>query len=112
MRSKWEDSKIRARYSLLYLIFQIGALFAWVSIFYGKSLYLDFRFPKEQKDRHYLVMQKYKETPWWWYGAIGVVAFVAGLVVCIRGNTDLNVGFYFLATFLGILLVPLNGSEI
>lgn len=71
-------------------------------------------------------MQKYKEVPWYWYGALLLLAFLAGqyllpahfcrvsstipsgLIVCIKGETTLPVWSYFIAILLGSKLLPLR----
>ncbi|KAL1733629.1 peptide transporter MTD1 [Schizophyllum commune] len=72
----------------------IGALIAHVTLFWSGDMVDAIRSfradnKKQNDDPHFIAMQKYKEAPWYWYFALLVLAFVAGLIVCIKGETSL-----------------------
>lgn len=48
----------------------------------------------------------YKETPWWWYVAILVFAFILGLVVVIKENITLPAWAYVVSLILGTIVAP------
>lgn len=55
-------------------------------------------------------MQKYKEVPHWWYGILFVLAFVAGIIVCSKGDTTLPIWAYLIAILVGVVLAPFSCS--
>ena len=59
-----------------------------------------------QSDPHYTAMRKYKEVPMWWYGLLFALAFFAGLVVTIKGETTLPVWGYIVSLILGGVIAP------
>ncbi|KAG8768545.1 hypothetical protein FRC12_005500, partial [Ceratobasidium sp. 428] len=54
-----------------------------------------------QPDRHWVAMQRYNECPWWWYLALLVLSFFAGLIVIFTGHTTLPWWGYILSLFVG-----------
>ncbi|VDB91635.1 unnamed protein product [Peniophora sp. CBMAI 1063] len=59
-------------------------------------------------DPHYQAMLKYKEAPQWWYMALLVLGFVAGLIACTKGQTTLPAWSYIVALLLGVFITPFN----
>ena len=59
-------------------------------------------------DPHYQAMRKYKEAPQWWYLALLVLGFVAGLIACTKGQTTLPAWSYIVALLLGVFITPFN----
>ena len=71
-------------------------------------------------------MQKYEEAPWWWYAALLVLSFIAGLmlllplkptypsavglIVVIKGQTGLPVWSYIMALACGALIAVCMNS--
>lgn len=53
-------------------------------------------------------MQKYKEVPYWWYGVLFVLAFIAGIIVCSKGDTTLPIWAYVVSVLLGIFVAPFS----
>jgi hypothetical protein len=88
----------------------IGALISHVIIFYRKDMIQAWKQARArtQPDAHYQGMLKYKEVPVWWYWALFVLAFVAGLIVTIRPGTTLPVWGYIIALLLGALIAPFS----
>ncbi|PIG86197.1 OPT peptide transporter Mtd1 [Aspergillus arachidicola] len=88
----------------------IGALITHVFIFYGKDMVLAWKQSrsKTQPDPHYQAMLKYKEVPMWWYLVLFVLAFVAGLIVNIKGETTLPVWGYIVSLLLGAFIAPFS----
>ncbi|KAE8350720.1 OPT oligopeptide transporter protein-domain-containing protein, partial [Aspergillus coremiiformis] len=88
----------------------IGALITHVFIFYGKDMILAWKQARSrtQPDPHYQAMLKYKEVPMWWYLALFVLAFVAGLIINIQGDTTLPVWGYIIALILGAFIAPFS----
>ncbi|KAF7176115.1 hypothetical protein CNMCM7691_001591 [Aspergillus felis] len=88
----------------------IGALITHVLIFYGKDMYVAWKQARNrtQPDPHYQAMLKYKEVPMWWYLALFVLAFFAGLIVNIKGETTLPAWGYIVALLLGAFIAPFS----
>ena len=88
----------------------IGALISHVAIFFRKDMVLAWKQARArtQPDPHYQAMLKYKETPFWWYIAIFVLCFIAGLIVNIKGNTTLPVWGYIVSLLLGAFIAPFS----
>ncbi|KAJ0412960.1 OPT oligopeptide transporter protein-domain-containing protein [Aspergillus carlsbadensis] len=88
----------------------IGALITHVAIFYGKDMVLAWKQARRraQPDRHYQGMLKYKEVPMWWYLVLFALAFFAGLIVNIKGQTTLPVWGYIIALLLGAFIAPFS----
>ncbi|KAF7553299.1 hypothetical protein G7046_g7138 [Stylonectria norvegica] len=88
----------------------IGALITHVLIFNGKDMILAWKQARTrtQPDPHYQAMLKYKEVPMWWYLALFVLCFIAGLVVNIKGETTLPVWGYIISLLLGAFIAPFS----
>jgi OPT family oligopeptide transporter len=88
----------------------IGALIVHVILFWGKDMLVAAKQArsKTQPDPHYQAMKKYKEVPMWWYYASFALAFLAGLIVTLRGETTLKPGPYIVALLLGIIIAPFS----
>ncbi|KAG8412708.1 hypothetical protein J3458_013149 [Metarhizium acridum] len=88
----------------------IGALITHVLIFYGKNMTLAWKQARSraQPDPHYQAMLKYKEVPMWWYVALFVLCFVAGLVVNIKGETTLPAWGYIVSLLVGAFIAPFS----
>ncbi|KAI3390955.1 hypothetical protein diail_8329 [Diaporthe ilicicola] len=88
----------------------IGALITHVLIFYGKDMRDAWNQARNrtQPDIHYQSMLKYKEVPMWWYLALFVLTFIAGLVVNIKGETTLPAWGYIVSLLLGAFIAPFS----
>ncbi|KAL4789766.1 OPT superfamily oligopeptide transporter [Aspergillus venezuelensis] len=88
--------------------FAMGALITHVLIFYWKDMATAWKQAgtKTQPDPHYQGMLKYKEVPMWWYYASFVLAFSAGLIVTIKGQTTLPAWGYIISLILGAFIAP------
>ncbi|KAF8230326.1 oligopeptide transporter [Tricholoma matsutake] len=88
----------------------IGGLIAHVVLFWGPYARNSFNLAraKIQPDRHYQVMQKYKEVPWWWYTIVLALSFIAGLIVVIKGQTTLPWWSYIIALMIGTFITPFS----
>ncbi|KAE8386389.1 OPT oligopeptide transporter protein-domain-containing protein [Aspergillus alliaceus] len=88
----------------------IGALITHVFIFYSKDMILAWKQARSrtQPDPHYQAMLKYKEVPIWWYVVLFVLAFVAGLIINIKGETTLPVWGYIVSLLLGAFIAPFS----
>ncbi|KAI1377096.1 OPT peptide transporter Mtd1 [Hypoxylon crocopeplum] len=88
----------------------IGALITHVFIFYGKDMVLAWKQARSriQPDLHYQAMLKYKEVPQWWYIALFILCFFAGLAVNIIGETTLPVWGYIISLLLGSFIAPFS----
>ncbi|KAI1394257.1 peptide transporter MTD1 [Hypoxylon trugodes] len=88
----------------------IGALITHVLIFYGKDMVLAWKQARSrtQPDPHYQGMLKYKEVPQWWYLALFVLCFFAGLAVNIIGETTLPWWGYIISLLLGSFIAPFS----
>lgn len=63
---------------------------------------------RTQPDPHYQSMLKYKEVPMWWYLGLFVLAFFAGLIVNIKGQTTMPAWEYIVALVLGAFIAPFS----
>ncbi|KAH7887105.1 OPT oligopeptide transporter protein-domain-containing protein [Phlebopus sp. FC_14] len=61
-----------------------------------------------QPDPHWKAMQKYNEAPFWWYICLLVLAFAAGLVVILKGQTTLPWYSFIVALLLGSFVTPFS----
>ncbi|KAL4757804.1 OPT family oligopeptide transporter [Aspergillus foveolatus] len=88
----------------------IGALISHVLIFYWKDMATAWKQARSrtQPDPHYQGMLKYKEVPMWWYYASFVLAFFAGLIVTIKGETTLPAWGYIISLILGSFIAPFS----
>ncbi|KAI2465651.1 putative OPT peptide transporter Mtd1 [Annulohypoxylon bovei var. microspora] len=88
----------------------IGALISHVIIFFGKDMVAAWKQARSrtQPDPHYQAMLKYKEVPQWWYLALFVLCFFAGLAVNIIGETTLPVWGYIISLLLGSFIAPFS----
>jgi OPT family oligopeptide transporter len=88
----------------------IGALITHVLIFYSKDMWTAWKQARSrtQPDPHYQAMLKYKEVPMWWYWALFALAFFAGLIVNLKGQTTLPVWGYIIALLLGAFIAPFS----
>ncbi|KAL2860960.1 OPT family oligopeptide transporter [Aspergillus lucknowensis] len=88
----------------------IGALITHVLIFFWKDMVLAWKQARSrtQPDLHYQGMLKYKEVPMWWYLALFVLAFFAGLIVTIKGQTTLPAWGYIVSLLLGAFIAPFS----
>ncbi|KAL4916766.1 OPT oligopeptide transporter protein-domain-containing protein [Aspergillus aurantiobrunneus] len=88
----------------------IGALITHVLIFYWEDMAVAWKQARSrtQPDPHYQGMLKYKEVPMWWYLASFVLAFFAGLIVTIRGQTTLPAWGYLVSLILGAFIAPFS----
>lgn len=88
----------------------IGALISHVLIFYSKDMWTAWKQARSrtQPDPHYQAMLKFKEVPLWWYWALFALAFFAGLIVNIKGQTTLPVWGYIIALLLGAFIAPFS----
>jgi OPT family oligopeptide transporter len=88
----------------------IGALITHVAIFYSKDMIRQWKQARSrtQPDVHYQGMLKYKEVPTWWYWFLFALAFFAGLIVNIRGNTTLPSWGYIISLLLGAFIAPFS----
>ncbi|KAF9519299.1 hypothetical protein BS47DRAFT_1324590 [Hydnum rufescens UP504] len=90
----------------------IGGLLAHCLLFWRGYARESFRLAKtgKQPDRHWVVsaMQKYREVPWWWYGLLLTLSFLAGLIVVLKGSTTLPVYGYIIALLLGSFIAPFS----
>ncbi|KAI0273164.1 OPT oligopeptide transporter protein-domain-containing protein [Russula aff. rugulosa BPL654] len=88
----------------------IGALVAHCIFFWGPYVASSFKHAREktQPDPHWIAMQKYKEVPWWWYIILLVLAFFAGLISVLHGETTLPVWSYIVALISGAIVTPFS----
>ncbi|KAI5833165.1 peptide transporter MTD1 [Schizophyllum commune Tattone D] len=91
----------------------IGALIAHVTLFWSGDMVDAIRSfradnKKQNDDPHFIAMQKYKEAPWYWYFALLVLAFVAGLIVCIKGETSLPWWSFIVSLAVGAFITPFS----
>jgi len=57
-------------------------------------------------------MERYKDTPWWWYTIIMGIAFVFGLVVVLKSNVGLGAGGFVAALAVGAVIAPFVSVQI
>ncbi|TCD71832.1 hypothetical protein EIP91_003175 [Steccherinum ochraceum] len=88
----------------------IGALIAHCFLFWRPCVVDSFKQARKgtQPDPHWQAMQKYDEVPWYWYAALLVLAFFAGLIVVIKGDTTLPWWSYIVALLLGGFIAPFS----
>ncbi|KAL0580004.1 hypothetical protein V5O48_002007 [Marasmius crinis-equi] len=88
----------------------IGGLIAHVVLFWGREVTDAVKRAKDrsQPDIHYQAMLRYKEVPWWWYQLLLLLAFLAGLIVCIKGQTSLPWWSYIIALLVGMFITPFS----
>ncbi|KAG6812896.1 hypothetical protein H0H92_015631 [Tricholoma furcatifolium] len=88
----------------------IGGLIAHVVLFWGPYAVNSFKLArsKTQPDPHYQAMQKYKEAPMWWYLILLVLAFLAGLIVVLKGQTTLPWWSFIVALIVGSFISPFS----
>ncbi|KAK2590583.1 hypothetical protein QQS21_011729 [Conoideocrella luteorostrata] len=69
--------------------------------------------PDEMKphyDPHYVLIQKYKPCPDWWYGIILVLSLAVGLVIIYQSNSGLPWWAFFISCIVGYSLLVVLGS--
>ncbi|KAF5356761.1 hypothetical protein D9756_006727 [Leucocoprinus leucothites] len=88
----------------------IGGLIAHCIFFWGADAKDAFKlaYNKTQPDPHFQAMKKYKEAPWWWYAILLVLAFLAGLIVVLKGQTTLPWWSYIVALLVGAFITPFS----
>jgi len=88
----------------------IGGLIAHCIFFWGRYVVSSFKHArnKTQPDPHWIAMQRYEEVPWWWYTLLLVLAFFAGLVSVLHGETTLPVWSYLIALISGAIVTPFS----
>jgi len=88
----------------------IGGLIAHCIFFWGGHVVSSFKHAREktQPDPHWVAMQKYEEVPWWWYMLLLVLAFFAGLITVLHGETTLPVWSYIIAFISGAIVTPFS----
>ncbi|KAF2220146.1 peptide transporter MTD1 [Elsinoe ampelina] len=88
----------------------IGALITHVILFFGKDMLLAWKQARArtQPDPHYQGMLRYREVPSWWYIAVFILCFFAGLIVNIKGETTMPVWGYIIALILGAFIAPFS----
>ncbi|KAI0068493.1 OPT superfamily oligopeptide transporter [Artomyces pyxidatus] len=88
----------------------IGGLIAHCIFFWGPYVVSSFKHAraKTQPDPHWQAMQKYKEAPWWWYVILIVLAFFAGLISILKGQTTLPWWAYIVALVTGAFVTPFS----
>ncbi|KAF8182044.1 oligopeptide transporter [Pholiota molesta] len=88
----------------------IGGLVAHVILFWGPYAVESFKlaYTRTQPDPHYQAMKKYDEAPWYWYAALLLLSFFAGLIVVLKGQTTLPWWSYIVALILGAFVTPFS----
>ncbi|KAI9508126.1 OPT oligopeptide transporter protein-domain-containing protein [Russula earlei] len=88
----------------------IGGLIAHCIFFWGPYVVSSFKHARDktQPDSHWVAMQKYEEAPWWWYILLLVLAFFAGLISVLHGETTLPVWSYMVALISGVIVTPFS----
>ncbi|KZV74603.1 OPT superfamily oligopeptide transporter [Peniophora sp. CONT] len=88
----------------------IGGLIAHCIFFWGPYVLASFKSAraKTQADPHWQAMQKYKEAPHWWYLILMGLAFFAGLIANIKGDTTLPWWSYIIALIVGAFITPFS----
>ncbi|KAH9983191.1 OPT oligopeptide transporter protein-domain-containing protein [Russula compacta] len=88
----------------------IGGLIAHCIFFWRPYVLASFKHSRDktQPDPHWIAMQKYEEAPWWWYLILLALAFFAGLISVLRGETTLPVWSYIVALISGIIVTPFS----
>ncbi|EPT05439.1 hypothetical protein FOMPIDRAFT_1027098 [Fomitopsis schrenkii] len=89
----------------------IGGLIAHTILFWGPYVVQTFKHAKAktQPDPHWQVMNRnHKEVPWYWYIALLVLSFFAGLIVVLKGQTTLPWWSYLISLLLGAFITPFS----
>ncbi|KAI0648419.1 oligopeptide transporter [Trametes meyenii] len=89
----------------------IGGLIAHTVLFWGPYVWESFKQAREksQPDPHWKVIAKnYDEVPWYWYLALLVLSFFAGLIVVLKGQTTLPWYAYIVSLLLGAFITPFS----
>ncbi|KAH9941508.1 oligopeptide transporter [Amylocystis lapponica] len=89
----------------------IGGLIAHCVLFWSPYVIESFKQArtKSQPDPHWQVMiRRYDEVPWYWYLGLIVLAFFAGLIVVLKGQTTLPWWSYIVALLLGAFVTPFS----
>ncbi|KAI0781468.1 oligopeptide transporter [Trametes elegans] len=89
----------------------IGGLIAHTVLFWGPSVWDSFKQAraKTQTDPHWQVVNKnYEEVPWYWYFALLILSFFAGLIVVFKGQTTLPWYAYIISLLLGAFITPFS----
>lgn len=98
-------------WGLLTATMAIGALIGHIILFWGADILESFKKLRrnEIEDRHHKVMvESYKEAPWWWFTIVLVISFVLGIVVVVVEDLTLPVWGYIAALALGIFIAPFS----
>ncbi|CAL1696243.1 unnamed protein product [Somion occarium] len=116
----FDEEKYRA-YSPLYLpttfAISYGAQFASLTaiivhifLWYRNDIARQFRRSiRDERDVHSRLMTVYAEVPQWWYGILGVIALVFGLVAIEIFDTDLPIWALVVGSVVGLLfLIPVG----
>ncbi|KAI0316557.1 oligopeptide transporter [Amylostereum chailletii] len=88
----------------------IGGLITHCVLFWGPYVVSSFKQArsKTQPDPHWQAMQKYKEAPQWWYAILLALAFFAGLIAVLKGDTALPWWSYIVALATGAFVTPFS----
>ncbi|WOO80304.1 Oligopeptide transporter 5 [Vanrija pseudolonga] len=89
----------------------IGALIGHIILFWGKDIVETVKKLRKNEidDRHHrIMMENYKEAPWWWYITILIGAFVLGIIVVTVEHLTLPVWGYIVALLLGAFISPFS----
>ncbi|PCH44332.1 peptide transporter MTD1 [Wolfiporia cocos MD-104 SS10] len=89
----------------------IGGLIAHTFFFWGGYVVESFKQARKgsQPDPHWQIMiRDYDEVPWYWYACLLVLAFFAGLIVVLKGQTTLPWWSYIIALLLGAFVTPFS----
>lgn len=90
----------------------IGATLTHIGLWHGKEIYGAFRNHLKGviTDRHYDVMKKYREVPFWWYLAITIGAFVVALVTSFTEHSHLPWWALILSLVFALAVLPAYGA--
>lgn len=88
----------------------VTAVLVHVGLFHGKQIWRQMRSnPLHSNDVHMRLMTKYKETPFYWYLAVFLVAFGMGIGACEGWATDLPWWAFIVAIVIGVVfLLPIG----
>lgn len=80
------------------------------SVWYRNDIARQFRRSiRDERDVHSRLMTVYAEVPQWWYGILGVIALVFGLVAIEIFDTDLPIWALVVGSVVGLLfLIPVG----
>ncbi|CAO3655326.1 unnamed protein product [Mucor fragilis] len=98
----------------IFINFGVTATITHVALFYGKSIWANFRRSKASKetgetDIHMKLMSAYKEVPSWWYYAIYVCGIGLNIGIAYANKSQLPWWGVIFAIFLStVLSLPLN----